>query len=395
MIDNKHIEEGKESQITKMRKNLDKFIQDCLNKYKFVEVKREYYNNVGEDVNSIISHKSTIPDLVIWNKTFNKNECFQNMKDLTKYNKYPRVPFYLRLNNKDNKNKNRKRISEYKSQDDSSAYQNLLSLVDKLNINKDDDEDKEKEKERNVINEFDKNKKNNEINDKPLNKIIFENNKFSSKDNKGIESNCENKNYIEEYTRNNFNEDKEINHNISNYVSPISKTKKTMNDYYLNQFKQNELLMNYVYSYLDKKGWIVFRNDGVYLSNFTSFDLFTFLTNVLKNNSDLKMFSIGMQTDPSIFNGEQIYIILSQTLPIILQKKKLEYKTMRKKELKEKEDKNLVKLGKEEKENISNNYLSKNLGIANINSRSNPHKMMIHKDLTNGINENNASDIHY
>ena len=75
--------------------------------------------------------------------------------------------------------------------------------------------------------------------------------------------------------------------------------------------------------------------------------------------------------------------------------KKLEYKTMRKKELKEKEDKNLVKLGKEEKENISNNYLSKNLGIANINSRSNPHKMMIHKDLTNGINENNASDIHY
>ena len=168
-----------------------------------------------------------------------------------------------------------------------------------------------------------------------------------------------------------------------------------MNDYYLNQFKQNELLMNYVYSYLDKKGWIVFRNDGVYLSNFTSFDLFTFLTNVLKNNSDLKMFSIGMQTDPSIFNGEQIYIILSQTLPIILQKKKLEYKTMRKKELKEKEDKNLVKLGKEEKENISNNYLSKNLGIANINSRSNPHKMLIHKDLTNEINENNASDIHY
>lgn len=44
---------------------------------------------------------------------------------------------------------------------------------------------------------------------------------------------------------------------------------------------------------------------------------------------------------------------------------------------------------------MDNLYLSKNLGIANINSRSNPHKMMIHKDLTNGINENNASDIHY
>ena len=100
----------------------------------------------------------------------------------------------------------------------------------------------------------------------------------------------------------------------------IIKNKKSINDYYRNQFKQNELLMNFVYSYLDKKGWIIFRNDGNYISNFTSFELFSFLTNILKNNGDLKLPMIGMHGNSLVFNGEQIYIILSQTLPIILQK---------------------------------------------------------------------------
>ena len=35
----------------------------------------EFYEATGDDKDFIISHKSTIPDLVIWNKTFNKNEC--------------------------------------------------------------------------------------------------------------------------------------------------------------------------------------------------------------------------------------------------------------------------------------------------------------------------------
>ena len=100
----------------------------------------------------------------------------------------------------------------------------------------------------------------------------------------------------------------------------IIKNKKSINDYYRNQFKQNELLMNFVYSYLDKKGWIIFKN-AKYIWNFTSFELFSFLTNILKNNGDLKLLMIGMHDNSMVFNGEQIYIILSQTLPIILQKK--------------------------------------------------------------------------
>jgi hypothetical protein len=296
-------------QIDTMHKKLDKFIQNCLNKFKFVEVKSDIYSKVEKDKNSIISHKSTIPDLVIWNKPFNKNECF-DMKDLNKYNKYPRIPFYLRLNNKEEKTKMKNNTL---TKDEYSPIETFANFFDKLNIK--------------------------------------EENELPSR-NCDIIKQDENINSINEKE-----EDVEFNYgnNKTNYITPINKSKKTMNDYYQNQFKKNELLMNYVYSFLDKKGWLIFRNDGVYLSNYTSFELFTFLTNSLKNNTDLKMYTIGMQTDSIIFNGEQIYIILSQALPIILQKKQIEYQLMRKKKLKENTDNKLTKLNNEEKENISNN----------------------------------------
>ena len=87
--------------------NLDEFIQSCLNKFKFVEPFQSLYDSTGNDQDSIISHKSTIPDLVIWNKTFNKNECYEGA-DLEQNNDFPRYRFYLRLNKeKDNKGKNK------------------------------------------------------------------------------------------------------------------------------------------------------------------------------------------------------------------------------------------------------------------------------------------------
>ena len=92
-------------------KNLDDFIQNCLNKFKFVDPLESFYERTGKDQDLIISHKSTIPDLVIWNKKFNKNECFEDA-DLTQENDFPRFTFYLRLNkerySKKNNNKNRK-----------------------------------------------------------------------------------------------------------------------------------------------------------------------------------------------------------------------------------------------------------------------------------------------
>ena len=62
---------------TPLQKKLDEYIQNfCLNNYKYYEEKEEFSLNTGNDADLVISHKPTIPDLVILNKVFNKNECF-------------------------------------------------------------------------------------------------------------------------------------------------------------------------------------------------------------------------------------------------------------------------------------------------------------------------------
>ena len=76
--------------------NLDKFIQSCLDKFKFTEPKKELYDATGENKDLIISHKSTIPDLVIWNKNFNKSKCFEGA-NLKHYIPFPRFLFYLHI----------------------------------------------------------------------------------------------------------------------------------------------------------------------------------------------------------------------------------------------------------------------------------------------------------
>jgi hypothetical protein len=285
------------------------------------------------------------------------------MRESEEYNKYPRVPFYLRLNNKQDKYRNRKNIYQYKRVDNNSSYEKLVDFVDCLTLNQKEEINTKEVKNINGVganesNEEIINKQKNEINEKYKNSL-------NNCDILNIDKKCGNELinkdiYINDKGSDNNNHPRyKIESN--DYVTPVNKTKKTMNDYYQNQFKQNEILMNYVYSYLDKKGWIVFRKDGDYVSNFTSFELFSFLTNILNSKSDLKIFIIGMQTDSMMFNGEQIYIILSQTLPIILQKKQIEFE-MRKKKMKENESKKLFKLRNDEKENISDNYMANDCG---------------------------------
>ena len=89
-------------------KKLDEFIQNCLNKFVFIDPKKSFYDATGDDKDFIISHKSTIPDLVIWNKNFNKNECYVEA-DKTKENSFPRFRFYLRLNNDNNNQKEKEK----------------------------------------------------------------------------------------------------------------------------------------------------------------------------------------------------------------------------------------------------------------------------------------------
>ena len=83
-------------------KKLDEFIQYSLDKYFYVDPWEKLYSVSGKNHYDIISDKSTIPDLIIYNKSFNKNECFLQANKNNKFNKYPRVQFLLRP--KKNKN---------------------------------------------------------------------------------------------------------------------------------------------------------------------------------------------------------------------------------------------------------------------------------------------------
>ena len=89
-------------------KYFDNFIQNCLEKFKLVEPKKEFYDATGKDANFIISHKSTIPDLVIWNKKFNKNYCFEDA-DYNKDNPFPRYRFFIKIKGINKKDKEKKK----------------------------------------------------------------------------------------------------------------------------------------------------------------------------------------------------------------------------------------------------------------------------------------------
>ena len=76
-------------------KSLDMFIQSSLDKFFFVEPWDKLYERTGKLHRDIISDKSTIPDLIIYNKTFNKSECFfESYKN--NFIKFPRMRFILR-----------------------------------------------------------------------------------------------------------------------------------------------------------------------------------------------------------------------------------------------------------------------------------------------------------
>ena len=121
-------------------KLLDNFIQNSLEKFKLVDPMEELYIATKNDKNSIISHKSTIPDLVIWNKKFNKNYCFIGA-DLKKENPFPRFQFFLKIkgtknNDKDKKSKknindnNKKNKKKYKKKEN---YENDKKEIRKEN----------------------------------------------------------------------------------------------------------------------------------------------------------------------------------------------------------------------------------------------------------------------
>ena len=131
--DNSQTNNSKNKITNKHLINLDNFIQQCLDKFKFIDPKQEFYDATGNEKDLIISHKSTIPDLVIWNKKFNKNECFEE-GNTQKNNWFPRFQFYLRIkSNKPDKDKKKEKKNEKEKEKNKKNKENKEGKKNKKN----------------------------------------------------------------------------------------------------------------------------------------------------------------------------------------------------------------------------------------------------------------------
>ena len=330
-------ESNKENMIQpKDLKNLDEFIQKCLDNFKFVEPKKELYEATGNDKDLIISHKSTIPDLVIWNKTFNKNKCFIGA-NTSLPNEFPRYLFYIKIK------KNKKK---YFNKNNNNTNTNNKYIKDN-DFDFDFFEDKQPV-QKNIKN-YIKNEKENE------NNIGSNFNHIKENQNKKNDFNFNQNNKI---NISNFYEDNNNKYKNNDEINKFSIPQRKMMNQSFNGFDMNNLTIYLIQLYLNKNGWIILTSDR-FSGPGTSINLFQFLQEKIKENINLNEFIIIDINKQVRYFGNYFYIILSNILPIIIQKNQLE----------------MIKF--EEIMNKQNNIIHRNMN------------KFFNNNITNTINNNN------
>jgi hypothetical protein len=222
---------------------LDEFIQESLDKYYYVKAWDQLYNNTGKNHKDIISDKSTIPDLVIYNKGFNKLDCFYYPKVTKEKVKFPRKLFILKP----------KKLKQY---DPSSAIININSKIQKEKKEEKKEEIKEKKKDEN------KKEKKKEIKE-DMKEEKKDENKDEIKEEKKDEENKGNNDNIpentEKYKTSSF---RKIFKNKSEFLTGIQKEENSLNN--VNVFVPNIYIKE-----LDSEYQLI-----IYLTNDLMFFLF-------------------------------------------------------------------------------------------------------------------------
>lgn len=290
--------------------NLDRFIQSCLDKFQFNEPMKELYDATGENKDLIISHKSTIPDLVIWNKNFNKSKCFEG-SNLKHYIPFPRFLFYLHIKTKA---KNEK------------PKQNNKKQEPKNPITENNKENEKAGKIEEVKNETveQPHKKVTDLCDLDISKVK----EFIPKHKNIKKLDIKNENNIYNYNNNNFN----INNN-NNFIQQPNYFANSNNNNNINSNNnltidniQNQNVQNKVISQINKNfqtdAWYVLENNSCrYIGKYNSFNLYLFLSdkinflqnyNVIDNDSQIKI------------PANILHSLLSKFIPLIIENKKNE-----------------------------------------------------------------------
>ena len=315
-------------------KKFDYFIQDTLDKYITVDAWEELYKNTGNDHKDIISDKSTIPDLVIYNKGFNKLDCFYYFNKKGKKVKFPRQLFVLRPKKvkeydpskqyiiQESKNKEEEKPFEFKSIPESieNKYVSENSKIcDELNeFFKTGNDNGIKVK---VIKENEKNDVNNNEKDNSKNKFNYpkfvnindyyqkmvQNMLFNNYVNKKKGINKENKNNINfpSILNSNFQTNSFL--NISNNNSETNITSNTL-DFYSNidgdeQIDANNYVKNmenFMRKNMTERIWIVVDEKRNIVHSYNNEELY-YLLNIVIKKEEQNNYSIYSSKNPDIF----------------------------------------------------------------------------------------------
>ena len=350
-------------------KKFDEFIQESLNKYFYVEAWDKLYSITKKDSYDIISDNSTIPDLVIYNKSFNKNDCFLYSNKKNKYIKFPRVQFLLRpkkikyynpSNTYEDKKEEKdleflkpfefksipKEIEEkYNNINKNNKSENNNVIFDELKDFMKSDNDKDNEIKVKLINDDEQkeidNKEKGDINNNKNNEN--KKRKYSNNNNKNVEKNkfdapinMKNINYNTninnmvynnylmyqnllfkniQFQNNNINNLKmnDVNDNKNNNAN--NNNMNSMSLYYNNNNENKNIEFEKIINNIDElinknennRNWKVIdlRNNTI-VYKFNSEELFIFLKTIINNKED-KNFFIGDSDTDILFNPIKIY----------------------------------------------------------------------------------------
>ena len=312
-------------------KKFDNFIQDALNKYITVDAWDELYKSAGDNHKDIISDKSTIPDLVIYNKGFNKLDCFYSLNKKGRNIKFPRKLFVLRPKKvkeydiskpyiiQESKNKEEKKPFEFKSipenieskylpeknkicdelneffkaGNDNGIKVKLIKENEKNDVNKDNSQNKFQHPKFNNINDyyqkmFQNIQYQNYINrNKGINKENNNNNNFSSMLNYNLETNS-----LLNMTNN--NSETTATSNTINFYSNINGDEQIE----VNNYVKN--LENFMRENMTERIWMVIDEKRNKVYNYNNEELY-YLLNVVIKKDEQNNYSIYSLKNPDIF----------------------------------------------------------------------------------------------
>ena len=270
-----------------LQKSNDKVIQNFLSHFKHYEIKEEL-KNINKE---IISEKVLTPDLVLHNKIFDKNNCFYESNNILKKNYFPRQVFKLCLSS-DNSEENSCIKFESKNSSDSLESKKSEEISEDKNGSSEEEEEEEDEEENVEIR---------------TNQVDYENNY--------------NNNIINEYNNYNNNPQQILNqkqameyifNSNENFFLGFIKFLKGGNQ---NLEQKDEALFTLFEKNMDCPGWrIKIMKNGFINKNFTTFELFEFLTEIITKNLRLDNFLIFNETTNDNFKGGIFYFVLKSFL---------------------------------------------------------------------------------